>query len=258
MIGKLNEWKRQKVVAGVTLALLLVGGGLAATLTKEPTVTMAGKDRAQIEAVVREYIMAHPEIIPEAINRLREKRSSDAYVANRAALETPFASAWAGAEKGDVTLVMFSDYACGYCRSSVPDVERLLAEDRGLKVVWREIPILGPGSEVAARASLAAASQGAFLSFHKQMFAAGRPDGEKVANVLRSLRIDLKKAQQDVDSPAVAKELRNNLDLVAHMDESVATPTFFVGGQMLKGAVGYAALKQAIAEARAKRAASAT
>jgi protein-disulfide isomerase len=254
VIGNWNGWKRPPVIAGVTLALLLVGGGLAATLTKEPAISMAGKDRAQIEVVVREYILAHPEIIPEAINRMREKQSSDAYAANRAALETPFASAWAGAEKGDVTLVMFSDYACGYCRSSVPDVERLLAEDHGLKVVWREIPILGPGSEVAAKASLAAARQGAFLNFHKQMFAAGRPDGEKVSNVLRSLRIDLRQVQQDVDSPAVAKELRNNLQLVAHLDESVATPTFFVGGQMLKGAVGYAALKQAIAEARAKKA----
>jgi protein-disulfide isomerase len=254
VIKNLNGWKRPPVIAGVTLAVLLVGGALAATLTKDPAITMAGKDRAQIEVVVREYIMAHPEIIPEAINRLREKQSSDAYAANRAALETPFASAWAGAEKGDVTLVMFSDYACGYCRSSVPDVERLLAEDHGLKVVWREIPILGPGSEVAAKASLAAARQGAFLNFHKRMFAAGRPDGEKVSNVLRSLRIDLRQVQQDVDSPAVAKELRNNLQLVAHLDESVATPTFFVGGQMLKGAVGYAALKQAIAEARAKKA----
>lgn len=254
MTDRMTWLKRQPLIAAATVTFLLVGGGFAATLTKEPAVTMAGKDRAQIEAVVREYILAHPEIIPEAINRMREKQSSDAYAANRAALETPFASAWAGAEKGDVTLVMFSDYACGYCRSSVPDVERLLAEDKGLKVVWREIPILGPGSEVAAKASLAAAEQGAFMTFHKQMFAAGRPDGNKVSSVLRSLQLDLGRVQKDIDSPAVAQELHKNLELVSRMDESVATPTFFVGGQMLKGAVGYPALKQAIADARAKKA----
>jgi len=254
VIGKVEWTKQRSLMAAAALAFLLVGGALAATLTKDPAVTIAGKDRAQIEAVVRDYILAHPEIIPEAINRMREKQSSDAYAANRAALETPFASAWAGAEKGDVTLVMFSDYACGYCRSSVPDVERLLAEDHQLKVVWREVPILGPGSEVAAKASLAAARQGAFLSFHKQMFAAGRPDGDKVSGVLRALKIDLGGVQQDIDSPAVALELRKNLELLGRMDESVATPTFFVGGQMLKGAVGYDALKQAVAEARAKKA----
>ncbi len=208
--------------------------------------------KADVEAIVRDYILEHPEIIPQAIERYREKQSEGAYAANKAALETPFASAWAGNPKGDVTLVMFSDYACGYCRTSVPDVDRLIANDPKLKVVWREIPILGPGSEIAAKASLAAAQQGAFREFHEKMFAAGRPDGDKVSQVLRSMKLDLAKVQKDVESDAVTTELLNNLTFAGRIDDSLATPTFVVNGQMLKGAVGYDALKKAIADARAK------
>jgi protein-disulfide isomerase len=252
MIEHINWARHRWLIAGAAASVALVGVALATKMDSDPADALAKKDRAQIEAVVRDYILAHPEIIPEAVNRMREKQSEQAYAANRSALETPFASAWAGAEKGDVTLVMFSDYACGYCRASLPAIQQLLNEDPRLKVVWREVPILGAGSEIAAKASLAAAEQGAFLDFHTRMFAAGRPEAGKVSTVLRSMKLDLARVQRDVNSPAVARELQNNMDLVSRLDESVATPTFFVGGKMLKGAVGYEALKQAISDARAK------
>ena len=82
------------------------------------------------------------------------------------ALETPFASSWKGAAKPDVMLVEFFDYACGYCRASNPHIERLLKEDKGLRVVYRELPILGPESVAAARVSLAASKAGRFRQFH--------------------------------------------------------------------------------------------
>lgn len=226
---------------------ILIGGG-AAWLTHQRSA--APSDKAEIERVVRDYILAHPEIIPQALEKLRAQQSETAYASSKAALETPFASAWAGAENGDVTLVMFTDYACGYCRTSLPDIDRLLAEDPKLKVVWREIPILGPGSEIAAKASLAAAQQGAFREFHQRMFATGQPDGDKVSAVLRSMKLDLRRVQADLDSPTVMAELRKNIELAQRVDESLATPTFVVGGQMLKGAVGYDALKKAVTDAR--------
>ncbi|MDB5686769.1 MAG: oxidoreductase [Rhizorhabdus sp.] len=257
MIGAMMRSRHRRWLAGGAAVLALAG--IAATTTlidRNPADSLAHADRTRIEAVVHDYILAHPEIIPEAINRLREKQSTQAYLANRAALETPFASAWAGAEKADVTLVMFSDYACGYCRASLPALAQLLGEDPKLKIVWREVPILGPGSEVAAKASLAAAEQGAFLEFHTRMFAAGQPDGAKVSTVLRAMKLDLRRAQSDINGRTVAQELAKNLDLMGRLDDSVATPTFFVGGQMLKGAVGYDALKQAIVDARKKAAAA--
>jgi len=237
-------------VSIVTAAVVVVGAGSLwyAQSGASPRISR----KADVEAIVRDYILEHPEIIPEAIERYREKQSQGAYAASKEALEKPFASAWAGDPKGDVTLVMFTDYACGYCRTSVPDVDRLLADDPKLKVVWREIPILGPGSEIAAKASLAAARQGAFREFHEKMFAAGRPDGDKVSAVLRSMKLNLAQVQKDVEGEEVATEIRGNLALAARIDDSLATPTFVINGQMLKGAVGYDALKQAIADARAK------
>lgn len=234
------------VIAG---SAILIGVG-AATLVHRQRAPEPPADKARIEMVVRDYILAHPEIIPQAIEKLRERQGKDAYAANKAALETPYESAWAGDRNGDVTLVMFTDYACGYCRSSLPDIDRLIADDPKLKVVWREIPILGPGSELAAKAGLAAARQGAFRTFHERMFAAGRPDGTKVSMVLRSMKLDLAKVQRDIDGPEVTAELRRNMELASRIDESLATPTFVVNGQMLKGAVGYDALRQAIADAR--------
>lgn len=227
----------------------LVGIAAALFLHHRPTAP-APADKAAIELVVRDYILAHPEIIPQAIDKLRERQNQDAYASNKAALETPYASAWAGAPDGDVTLVMFSDYACGYCRSSLPDIDRLIADDPKLKVVWREIPILGPGSEIAAKASLAAAQQGVYRTFHERMFAAGLPSTDKVSAVLRTMKLDYARIQRDVDSAGVAAELRRNIELAQRIDPALATPTFVVNGHMMKGAVGYDALKQAIADAR--------
>lgn len=238
----------QRHPLAISAALAILAGGVSAWTIYRSTASPASK--AEIELVVRDYILAHPEVIPQAIEKLRERQGQDAYKGNKAALETPFASAWAGAEHGDVTLVMFTDYACGYCRSSLADVDRLIASDPRLKVVWREIPILGPGSEMAAKAGLAAARQGAFRQFHQRMFAAGAPDSAKISAILRSMNLDHDRIERDAASPEVTAELRKNLELAGRIDDAIATPTFVVGGRLLKGAVGYDALKQAVDEAR--------
>ena len=232
---------------------LVASIAVAATLapSSNPASSLPTRDKAAIEAVVRDYILAHPEIIPEAIERLRDKQSADAYAHNKAALEKPLADAWTGAEDGKIVVAMFSDYACGYCRASIADVARLVSDNKDVKLVWREIPILGPGSDVAARASLAAALQGKYRDFHRRMFMAGRPDQARVMDVLKATGVDLARAKADMASQAVAAEIRSNLTLAGEIDDSgIATPTFVIGGQVLKGAVGYDALKAAVAKAR--------
>ena len=136
-------------------------------------------DRAATEAIVRDYILANGEIIPEAMERLQQSRTAEAVGRYRTELERPYRGAWAGAADGDVVLVYFFDYACGFCRSSNPDIERLLSEDPRLKVVWREYPVLGPESEQAAVASMAAAETGVFASSRQAL--RGRPRASDVA-----------------------------------------------------------------------------
>lgn len=196
---------------------------------------------------VRDYLLEHPEILPEAMDRLREREAAKVVSANRSALETPFAGAWAGAADGDVVLVEFFDYACGYCRKSNADVDRLLSEDPKLKVVWRDWPVLGADSEAAARASLAAARAGRFKPFYDALFANGRPGPEALARARAAagLGADLPAAEAD-------QELARNFQL-ARLLEATGTPTFVVGDQVLQGAVGYEALKEAIREARERK-----
>lgn len=224
----------------IAAAAGLVVGGAAVAFADRPD----GADRARIEQTIRDYILEHPEIIPEAMKRLQARETGKLLDGQRAALETPFTGAWAGAAKGDVTLVMFSDYGCGYCRASVADVDRLLATDKALKVVWREIPILGPDSEAAARVALAAGQQGRFLQFHRLMFAAGLPSEARITRVRKEAGLTPFAAD-----PAIERELEKNIALARTLGIT-GTPTFIVGNRILQGAVGYDELKAAIAEAR--------
>ena len=192
---------------------------------------------------VRSYLLEHPEIIPEAMERLRSRDTAQVVAQHRAALETPFHSAWAGAADGDVVLVEFFDYACSFCRASNPDVDRLLREDPRLKVVWRELPVLGPESEAAAQVSLAAARQGRFRPFYERLFALGRPTPANLSQAAQAVGVAADAAPED------RAELSRNLDLARAIGAS-GTPTFVVGDQVLQGAVGYEALKQAVAQAR--------
>ena len=232
-----------RIVIGLTA---LAAGALATAAATGGTTPVPATDKAAIEKIVRDYILEHPEILPEAMQRLQEREIGKAVAANRAAIETPFAGAWEGAEKPDVTIVEFFDYNCGYCRASLPDIDRLLKEDPGLRIVYREFPVLGPDSEAAARVSLAAAKAGKYPAFHRALFAAGRPDAATVAKVARSLGIDPQGAAAEAQ-----REIDANLSLQRALDLR-GTPSWVIGNKVLGGAVGYEALKAAVAEARAK------
>lgn len=223
-----SGWKTA-LAAGLIGAL--IGGGAVAWSSRQS---------------VRDYLLENPEILPEAMDRLREREAAKVVTAHRSALETPFAGAWAGARDGDVVLVEFFDYACGYCRRSNADIERLLREDKKLKVVWREWPVLGPDSEAAARASLAAAQAGRFKPFYDALFAAGRPDAEAIARARTAAGLS-----GDLPAAAADQELAKNFELARNL-EATGTPTFIVGDRIFQGAVGYEALREAIAEARSK------
>jgi protein-disulfide isomerase len=230
----------RKAAAAAGIAGILIGAsavGLYEWL--QPT------DKAATEAIVRDYILDNGEILPEAMERLRQRQASASVAQHRAALETPFHGAWAGAADGDVVLVEFFDYACSFCRAANPDVERLLREDPRLKVVWRELPVLGPDSEAASHVSLAAARQGRFREFHESMFALGRPTQAVVAQAVRQAGVNAEPPGAEGRA-----ELARNIEMARAIGAS-GTPTFVVGDRVLQGAVGYEALKEAIVAARA-------
>jgi protein-disulfide isomerase len=198
--------------------------------------------------IVRHGLLADPKILSDTVDALRDAQYSPVLETSRAALETPFASSWKGAAKPEVTLVEFFDYACPYCKASNPHVDRLLQEDKGLRVVYRELPILGPDSVTAARLSLEASKLGRFAQFHDALWAAGGPAPDTDAAAAAAAGI----AAQPKGDPEIEAELKRNFQLAGQLG-ATGTPLFVISNRVMNGAVGYGALKNAIAEARKKR-----
>jgi protein-disulfide isomerase len=222
-----------------------IAGGMIGALVTAALLLFAAPSLISSK-IVRQGLLADPKILSDAVEALRDAQYAPVLATNRTAIETPFASSWKGAAKAEVTLVEFFDYACPYCKASNPAVERLLQEDKGLRVVYRELPILGPDSVTAARLSLEASKGGRFGQFHDALWAAGRPAPETIALAARAAGI----AADPKPDPAVDAELNRNMKLAGELG-ATGTPLFVVGDRVLNGAVGYDMLKDAIAKARA-------
>lgn len=239
-------------MTAVIAALLgAAGAGLAVKATQAPPPVNTA-DRAQIEQIVREYILSHPEILPEAMRNLEAREGKKAIDASRTQIETPYGKAWEGAADGDVTLVQFFDYNCGYCRASRADIERLLAEDKKLKVVYRELPILGASSVEAAFASLTVAESGDYPAFHRRLYEAGRLTSGVIADAAKASGVDPSKLKAAQNSQQIRQEISTNLELQNKL-QLTGTPSWVIGDTVLNGAVGYDELKKAIDAARSKR-----
>jgi protein-disulfide isomerase len=221
-----------------------IGGGIVGAVLTAGGIALAGPSLFG-ERMVRDALLSNPEMILEAGDALRDKQFAQTLAPIRASLETPFHSSWKGAARPDVTLTYFFDYACGYCRQSNPVIERLIAEDKGLRVVFRELPILGPESVEAARVSLAASKAGKFAQYHDALYAAGRPAPDTIAIAARAAGVPA----QPVDDPAQEAELRANMGLAGQLG-ATGTPLFIVGDRVINSAVGYEELKKAVAAAR--------
>lgn len=211
-----------------------------------------GMSKSEVETIVADYIKANPQIIPEALEAQRNGEIAKAIDAIRPALEKPYAGAWAGNADGDVTLVVFTDYACGFCRASVPDVDRLIREDKRVKVVFRELPIIAPQSRDAALMALAAARQGKYDAFHHAMFASGSLDKAAIAAAAAKVGVVTDgTADATANEALFQRELDSNLAIATQLQLN-ATPTWIVGNQLFQGQIGYDGLKQAVAKARAR------
>ncbi len=197
----------------------------------------------------RDYLLANPEVLPEAMNVLQQREALARLEPLRDELEQPFPGAVLGNPNGTVTLVEFTDYACTYCRQSVAEVNALIADNPDLKVVIREYPILTEHSAAAARMALAAAQQGKFEAFHQAMFAQGQVSEETILAAASEAGVNIELAQGAIDLGQFEAQLQNNVFLAQSIGIT-GTPSWIVGSRTLNGAVGREAIGRAIAEAR--------
>ena len=223
-----------------------IGGGAIGSALTAVVLVLAAPSLIG-ERLVREAIVNHPDILVEASDALRDRQYAPTLAAQRANIETPFYSSWKGAAKPEVTLAYYYDYACGYCRKSNPDIDRLIAEDKGLRVIFHEMPILGPTSLAASRVALAASKAGKFAAFHDALNAVGNPTPAALAQAAAAAGVSPE--PQDIADQEAA--LKRNFQVAGQLG-ATGTPLFVVGDRVINSAVGYDVLKDAIADARAK------
>lgn len=212
-----------------------------------------------VEQVVKDYIDKNPEILLDAIRKLRdrdEKRArisaAEALVSLRPALENNPDSPVGGNPKGDVTVVEFFDYRCGFCKRVFPSIQALIKEDGNIRYVFKEWPILGPDSVYATEASLAGwhTDKSKYMAFHTAMMTSrGNLTKDKVLKFAAQVGYDVDVLQKAMSDPAIQTEIANNGKLTGALNFS-GTPAFVIGNQLVPGAIDLKTLKKLVALAR--------
>jgi protein-disulfide isomerase len=249
------------LIWGCSALLAAVSAGTVATMplaasAQEPS---AVSDKADVEKIVREYILKNPEIVAEAIRLLQEKKKRAETAAdrrvladNRAELTDDPTSPVGGNANGDVTVVEFFDYRCGVCKRIHPIVDQLVKSDPNIRRVYKEWPILGPQSVLAARAAIASRKQGKYLPFHKVMMEANSAFSEgAIMAMAKSVGIDTARLRRDMGSPETDAVIRKNYALAEKLKLN-GTPSFVIGDTLLRGGRDLESLRAIVAEARAK------
>ena len=212
----------------------------------------------RVKELVLEAIRENPTIILEAMSLLEAQEQeaqaaavSAALDAERELLEQDPNAPVMGDPEGDVTVVEFFDYNCPYCRRSVPELTGLLEGDGNVRLVLREWPILGEGSDFAARAALASREQGMYPEMHEALMALQQPAEEiSVLRVAEELGLDVGRLKADMESPAIEEHIATSMRLAATLGFS-GTPSFVIGDQPIAGYVEQAILEAAVEQARA-------
>lgn len=246
------------------LASLLAGTAAVAVLvlaSAAPPATAAepSPDKAAIEKIVHDYIVEHPEVLEEAMAVLEKRQAAAASAGLAKTLEQKKGVLYdstrqvvLGNPKGDVTLVEFFDYNCGYCKRALGDMLTLIDKDPKLRIVLKEFPVLGQGSAEAARVAVAVnrVAPQKYLDFHKRLLGGrGAADHAKAMEAALAVGIDAKALDKALADPEVAATIEEVYGLATGLGLS-GTPSYVIGNEVVPGAIGFDKLKARVAEAR--------
>ncbi len=207
-----------------------------------PQKGFSSEQEEAIARIVRKTLVSRPEIIQEAILALQQKEKAQEEERKVSALtdnaDTLFRSSFdpvAGNPKGDVTVVEFFDYNCPYCRKGFKILEKVMAQDKKLRVVFKEFPIFGNASLTAARAALASKKQGKYYVYHKALLESdGRVTDNSVFTIAEKVGLDIALLKKDMESPEVAQSIAETKDLANRLGIS-GTPAYYVGDKFIGG-----------------------
>jgi protein-disulfide isomerase len=221
--------------------------------------------KSEIERIIREYLVTHPEVLQEAIAELDKRQAAADVEKAKAAVagnaETLFNSTRQvvlGNPKGDVTMVEFFDYNCGFCKRAMADMMELLKDDPKLRIILKEFPVLGPGSVEAAKVAVAVRMQDKtgkkYLDFHQKLLGGrGQADKARALAVAKEVGMDMKRIDADLASDEIKLSVEESLKLAETLGLN-GTPSYIIGSDVVIGAVGLDALRTKISTARCGKA----
>jgi len=245
-----------RLFAAVCAAFLAIAASQGARADE-----FSGAQRGEIERVVHDYLLAHPEVLQEAMSELEKRQSAADAAKHKAAVkeheQTLFSSPRQvnlGNPQGNVTFVEFFDYNCGYCKRAMDDMLTLLKDDPKLKVVLKEFPVLGPGSVEAAQVATAVRMQDKsgkkYLEFHQKLMGGrGQADKARALAAAKDIGLDMARLEKDIASPEVKASLQESFELATALGLN-GTPSYVIGADVVVGAVGLPALQEKINTSR--------
>jgi protein-disulfide isomerase len=223
--------------------------------------TFSETQRGEIEGIIKAYLVAHPEVIQEVMTEI-DKRQAEAEAEKHREGVKQYSKVLfysprqvtLGNPDGDVTMVEFFDYNCGFCRRALSDMLDLMKEDPKLRVVLKEFPVLGPGSVEAAQVAVAVRMQDKdgkkYLEFHQKLLSGrGQADRARALAVAKEVGLDMGRIEKDMASDEAKQTIDENLKVAEALGLN-GTPSYVIGTDVVVGAVGLAALKEKVAAAR--------
>ncbi|MBL6599983.1 MAG: DsbA family protein [Alphaproteobacteria bacterium] len=249
---------RLPVLAAAILALGVWSTSAPPALADDKA-AFSDSQKQALDDLIRDYIMRHPEVIMESLQSMqqREQMAQQRLQAERVAalgeaIERDPGDPVLGNPDGDVTLVEFFDYQCGYCKRMLEPLINFANADGNLRIVMKEFPILGPESMIAARASLAAAKQGKYEAFHTALMGLrGRLSEPAIFQTALEVGLDTERLRKDMESPEVTDQIRKARELGEALSVR-GTPAFIIDGTIVPGAISEDRLADLVAQARAK------
>jgi len=226
---------------------------------------LCSTDTTTRDAMIHDALLSHPEWLMEMSQAMRQRQQAaqqqtakQAIAQNHDTLFADPADPVAGNPAGAVTVVLFFDASCPYCKQVSPDIDRLMQENPDVRVIFKEFPILGPASQLAATAGLASLKQGKYDAFHRALMADKTPEHQlaepHLMEIAKSVGLDGVRLKKDMSSPEIAQKLAANIEL-GHRLGITGTPGLIIGDRLTPGAMPYAAMVEAVATARASQSA---
>ncbi len=221
---------------------------------------LSAEEKAAFEAVIHDYLLKNPEVVQEALNALQRKQEEDSKIARLKVIEdkngplfTSGASVSIGNAKGDIAIIEFFDYNCGYCKKGLPDIQRILDTDKNVRVILRDFPILSKESQEAAVVALALKAQlppEKFWEFHVNLMSVhGRIGKEQAMDAAKEAGADMARLAKDMGSEKIRNHLTETMEIAQKLDIS-GTPSYILGDEVVVGAVGFDDLSTRIASIR--------